>query len=259
MTVNIFRAAHQPSSPLLLPTVWDAASAVIAQQMGAKAVGTSSAALAWSLGYADGGYLPTDVLCDAIARIIAKTKVPVSVDVEDGYSSDAEQVAELVKRLQTLGVVGINIEDGEESPDVLVEKIIAIKQSCGDQLFINARTDVYLRGLASGETAVEETLRRATLYTQAGADGVFVPSLEDTSAIASITKQISLPVNVMTSASSANIQALASAGVSRISFGPHLFLNAYQAYGAQLHAVFPSQTITAFSYNEMNDWTASNA
>lgn len=254
MSIQTFRALHQTSSPLFLPTAWDAASAVLAAQTGAKAVGTSSAALAWSLGFADGGHLPSDVLCEAITRIVARLHVPLSVDIEDGYISDAEKVAVLVKRLHALGVVGINIEDGEQSPSVLAEKITAIKQACGEQIFINARTDVFLRGLASGEAAIQETARRAAVYTEAGADGLFVPGVEDVATIAIVVANSSLPVNVMSAANPENMQTLTQAGVSRISFGPHLFLHAYQAYGQQLNGIFPSQSGVTLDYNRMNQW-----
>ncbi|MEO7886490.1 MAG: isocitrate lyase/phosphoenolpyruvate mutase family protein, partial [Polaromonas sp.] len=144
-----FVQLHQaPHGVLLLPNAWDAASVKIFEASGAKAVATSSASLAWACGYADGGALPPDELLDAVARITRVLKVPLTVDMEDGYSQDPAEVGRLAAELVDVCAVGINLEDGSDAPALLADKIRAIRSALkGKPLFINARTDVYLRKL----------------------------------------------------------------------------------------------------------------
>jgi 2-methylisocitrate lyase-like PEP mutase family enzyme len=148
-----FRTLHQGPGLLLLPNAWDAVSARLIESLGAKAIATTSAGLAWSNGYPDGNALPEDQLVAAIRQIARVLRVPLTVDIEAGYSDDPDVVAGLVARILDIGVVGINIEDGAGSTDLLCKKIAAIRDQCahsGCDLFINTRTDVYLRGIASG-------------------------------------------------------------------------------------------------------------
>ena len=155
---------------LVLPNAWDAASAHIQARAGAKAVATSSAALCWALGYQDGGALPVGELLSAIRRIVRTVAVPLTVDIEDGYSDSPEEVAELAAEVLRCGAVGINIEDGTAPSEILAEKIQAIRSRTGAaELFINARTDVYLRSLApEGPEAVAMVNARAKDYASAG-------------------------------------------------------------------------------------------
>ncbi|MBL8506930.1 MAG: isocitrate lyase/phosphoenolpyruvate mutase family protein [Chitinimonas sp.] len=223
-----FSALHTQPSPLVLPNAWDAASAALFQRAGAPAVATSSAALAWSLGYADGSSLPRHELLAAIARIQRVLTVPLSVDLEDGYSDAPNEVADLVVEVAQMGVAGINLEDGDQPSQLLVEKIAACRQALGEKpLFINARTDVYLHGLATGAEALDLTLKRAKAYQMAGADGLFVPclsSIEDTTFIASRTE---MPVNLMLLPGIPSIPSLFAAGARRFTAGPANFLFAY--------------------------------
>lgn len=150
-----FLALHAAPAPLLLTNAWDAASARLWQELGAPAVATSSAAVAWSRGYADGGVLPQPELLSSLAAIVRVTSIPVTADIEDGYSDDPQVVGRLASEVAATGAVGINIEDGAGSPDQLAAKIQAIRVALrGTPMFINARTDVYLRNLASGDAAV---------------------------------------------------------------------------------------------------------
>ena len=162
--LKTFRDLHAGDRVLLLPTAWDAASAALARSVGAKAIATTSAGLAWSCGYPDGDMLPRPNQLFAVAAICrAARDIPVSADIEGGYSDNPDDVADLVVALRGLGVVGLNIEDGESTPASLVAKIEAVKRrlrSLGDDIFINARTDVFLRDLATGVAAVRETIAR---------------------------------------------------------------------------------------------------
>lgn len=230
-SAHSFIALHQQPEPLLLINIWDPASAVLAQQQGAKALGTSSAALAWSLGYADGQKLPVAELLAAVQRIMRVIQLPFTVDIEQGYSDEPIQVAELVVQLAELGVAGINIEDGTATPELLCAKIRACRSLLnGRALFINARTDVYLAQLATGPEAVAECRRRMALYQEAGADGAFVPGLTDLAVTKQLSQHSSLPLNLMGWPEGATIEDLTETGVKRISAGPALFLQSYQAY-----------------------------
>jgi 2-methylisocitrate lyase-like PEP mutase family enzyme len=235
-----FQALHAQSTPLLLPNAWDAASTVLLQTDGAPAIATSSAALAWSLGYADGGALPTDELLAAIRRIVRVATVPISVDLEDGYSADPRAVADLVLQVARCGAVGINLEDGASPAALLADKIAACRKALsGTPLFINARTDVYLKGLvkslakpADGQDsdnhhAIALCAERLQLYQAAGASGAFVPGMASAADAARLVAQIKLPLNLMAVPSLAPASQLAAAGVKRISVGGSLFQTTY--------------------------------
>lgn len=227
-----FVALHGGDTPLLLSNAWDAASARLWQELGATAVATSSAAVAWSRGHADGGALPRAELLDSLRAIVRVTSVPISIDLEDGYSDDPGLVAALVDEVVAAGAVGINLEDGNGTPEALAAKIRAIRtRLAGTPVFVNARTDVYLRGLAAGDAAVDATIQRLALFGQAGADGGFVPGLADVEAARAIAARVDVVLNVMAVPGLPPIAALHAAGVRRISTGPALFKLAYGAAG----------------------------
>lgn len=225
---NRFKLLHDTTQPLLLNNIWDAASAALVQASGANALATSSASLAWSIGYADGSYLPIDELLNAIERIQKIATIPLSVDIEDGYSSDPIEVANLVKSLSSLGVVGINIEDGSGSVELLTEKIKIIRESVGNELFINARTDVYLRGLAEGEFAFNMVIERLNTYQKAGANGGFIPGVSDSAIIERLSDSLTLPINIMVSNLESDIPKFEHSKIARFSVGPTSFVNAYK-------------------------------
>lgn len=252
-----FLALHHADKPLLIANAWDAASTALWQHAGAPAIGTSSAALAWACGYADGGALAHDALVAKVREILRVARVPVSVDLEDGYGDDPQQVANLVRELVDLGVVGINIEDADKPADLLVAKIEAIRATLGDTpLFINARTDVYLRGMASGDAAVAMTNERLAQFAKAGASGVFVPGLSALPEIKAVASATPLPLNVMTVPGLAPLDQLRHAGVRRVSAGIGLFQHAFAA-GLQAARVFLEGDVTRsfdrpMSYDDLN-------
>jgi 2-methylisocitrate lyase-like PEP mutase family enzyme len=216
-----FRHLHTRET-LVLANAWDAGSARLMEMAGSKAIATTSAGLAWSNGYADGDKLPSHILVSAVAAIARVIKVPLTVDIEGGYSHEPSSVAELIDRLIDAGAIGINIEDGAESVEMLCAKIEAIRERVtrqGADLFINARTDVYLRGLASTDERVSETLRRAEIYKSAGADGIFVPGVSQLAEIQVLCEKITLPVNVMALPSLPALAELNGLGVKRLSAG----------------------------------------
>jgi 2-methylisocitrate lyase-like PEP mutase family enzyme len=226
-----FRALHHGNDVLLLPNAWDAASAALFRSLGARAIATTSAGLAWACGYADGDVLPRENLLFAVGeiqRVIGD--LPLSVDIEGGYSEDVHAVADLAERLVDLGVAGVNLEDGGRDATLLAAKIETVMRRCrdiGNDLFVNARTDVYLRELASGEAAIRETIARGRAYAAAGAGGLFVPGLSDPHAIEAIARDVELPLAVFAVPELPPARELFALGVRRLSAGESLSALAY--------------------------------
>ena len=220
-----FSALHQKGNPLLLYNAWDAGSAAAIVEAGAKAIATSSSAVASAQGYNDGENLPLDLALQILGRIVASVDVPVSVDFEGGYSEDDRELASNISKLIDLGVVGINFEDRMVKGDGMytierqAKRIVAIREAAkkkGIPLFINARTDVFL-----GQTDdVAEAIERSRAYGAAGASGFFIPGLASDSDIHKIVEASPLPVNVMMMGGVPPVDKLAKLGVARVSYGP---------------------------------------
>ena len=225
-----FRQLHA-KKPLILPNAWDAASARVIEAAGALAIATTSAGISWSFGRADGQKLRCEEMLQVIGNIVQSVKVPVSADVESGYGNgSAEDVAETVEALISLGVAGINIEDspGHDgqillAPEEHAEHIRIARQtatSMGGDLLINARTDVYLFQVGDVKTRLSAAVQRARLYRRAGADCVFVPGVVDIGTIAELVKAIEGPLNVMAMPGAPSAKQLGEIGVARVSVGP---------------------------------------
>lgn len=232
-----FRDLHR-SGLLILPNAWDAGSAAVMRSLGAKAIATTSAGCAWSLGWPDGDALPVDravAMCADVVR--AAHGLPVSVDFERGYSDDPREVADNARRIVVAGAHGINIEDGGGDPALLAAKIAAIRAAVGPSLFINARTDVWLRELGDPESRPAEALRRGAIYAEAGADGLFTPGLTDAGGIAQVVAGTDLPVNLLAFPGLPGAAELERLGVRRLSAGSGLSSAAY-GRAASLAATF---------------------
>jgi 2-methylisocitrate lyase-like PEP mutase family enzyme len=217
-----FGELHSSTSLLILPNAWDAGSARLFEATGAKAIATTSAGVAWALGYLDGNVLPVEKLAAVVASITNVIEVPLSVDIEAGYTDEPKKIADKLKPIIEAGAVGINIEDGEGAPDLLVLKIEQARKtadSAGVKLFINARTDVYLNGLGTPESRIDETISRAARYRAAGADGIFVPGLCESAAIKAIAPEVKMPLNVMAWSDLPSASELSKLGVRRLSSG----------------------------------------
>jgi 2-methylisocitrate lyase-like PEP mutase family enzyme len=217
-TAALFHKLHEDL--LLLPNAWDAVSARVMQEAGAKAIATSSAAVAWSQGFADGNHFPPARLVTVLEDIARVVSVPISCDAEGGYSDDPKQAAENVRAFIGAGAVGINLEDGKQPHDLHLRKIEAIRaaaEAAGVNLFINARTDVFLKQLVPPEQAIEETLRRAKAIKSAGASGLFAPGVHKSEDIAAIVAGAGLPLNVMARPGAPNAATLRELGVKRLS------------------------------------------
>jgi 2-methylisocitrate lyase-like PEP mutase family enzyme len=223
-----FRALH--AELLILPNAWDPGSARMIEACGATAIATTSSGLGWSCGYPDGNAIPIEMLGAAVAAIARVIAVPLTVDVEGGYASDADNVGRNVAIILENGGIGINLEDGNDPPDLLVRKIAAARvagQRAGVALFINARTDVYLHALVPKERMVEESIARAARYREAGCDGIFVPGVIDAEAIRTIAQAVApLPFNAMVRPGLPPAATLRSLGVRRLSAGGALAMSA---------------------------------
>jgi 2-methylisocitrate lyase-like PEP mutase family enzyme len=219
---NAFRQLHQGAELLRLANAWDAGSARLIESLGAPAVATTSAGLAWSLGYADGHNMPASAAIAAAQNIVRVLNVPLTVDMENGYSDKPATVAAYIMLLVDSGVAGINIEDGGDPPALLTRKVEAIKEAvakAGGDIFINVRTDVYLRGLAPEGRRVQEVLARAESYRSAGADGLFVPGICLPDEIREVAAGADLPLNVMDWPGIPAAAELSALGVRRFSAG----------------------------------------
>ena len=248
-----FRDLHSENQALVLINIWDPASAAIIQKSGSPALATSSASLAWANGYSDGCALPKEVLLNSISQILRVCKVPLTVDIENGYSDSPNEVAKLASDLTELGVAGINVEDGCDAPELFAEKISAIRNLVDvKQLFINARTDVYLQELVEPEKRLNETIVRLEKYVEAGADGVFVPGMNDTADISAVSSSIEAPLNIMISSDSQNVKDLTESGATRISLGPSTFISAYSVLPKISRRLFDGINENVLTYDSMN-------
>ena len=224
-----FRFQHHGSKTLILPNVWDVASARIIEEAGFPAIATTSAGIAFSLGYPDGEKISREEMLARVARIARAVKVPVTADVESGYGSRPEDAEETARQVIAAGAVGMNLEDGTGDPQhpladmsLQLERIRAVREAdakAGLALVLNARTDVYLDQVGAPETRYDETLKRGTAFREAGADCVFVPGIRDAETIARLVKDLKCPVNILAGPGSLSIEDLEKLGAARVSLG----------------------------------------
>lgn len=221
-----FAELHHSEEPLLLPNAWDHASARALADQGFRAIGTTSLGVAAALGLPDGASATRDETL-RLALALGSGPYLLSVDAEDGYSDDPDEVAEFARELATVGAVGINLEDRLGPPALHAAKIAAVK-SAAPCLFVNARADTYWLGDG------EDTRSRLDVYQQAGADGVFVPGLTEPREIAALVAYLDVPLNVLYTPSGPTVGDLAALGVRRVSVGSLLYR---RALGAALEAM----------------------
>ena len=227
---QLFRSLHVQGTPLILPNAWDAASARVVADAGARAIATTSAGVAWSLGKGDGDHLTRAQALDTIARITAAVDVPVTADIERGCAPDPDGVAETVRGVLAAGVVGINLEDTLRPVAEQVERIAAARRAADETavpLFINARIDTHRLPPGDRTAWLNETLTRASAYAAVGADGIFVLGTPDADTVRKLVGSQPLPVNVVAGPGALPVSALAEAGASRISAGSSIAEAAY--------------------------------
>ena len=224
-----FKALHIPGNPLVLYNIWDAGSAKTVASAGAQALATGSWSVAAAQGYGDGQAIPLDFALQIITRITESTDLPVSVDFEGGYATAPTDLAANIARVIAAGAIGINFEDqivGGQGLHAIADQVARIQairaaaDAAGVPLFINARTDLFLKTQTTQAALVVDALTRQTAYAEAGADGFFIPGLGDESLITEICQASSLPVNVMMLGALTSLPTAARAGAARASFGP---------------------------------------
>ena len=227
--VTQFRELHRGPGVLILPNAWDVASALIFEEAGFPAMATTSAGIAFSLGYPDGQRIPREEMMARVGRIARAVHVPVTADVEAGYGSTAEDAAKTTRDLIHAGAVGMNLEDGSGDPDRplidlqrAVEKIKAAREAAMQmraQVVVNARTDVYLLPGGNPDADYSEALRRLVAFRNAGADCVFAPGLKDAETIGRLVKAVECPLNILAVPGAPSIPELEKLGVARVSVG----------------------------------------
>jgi 2-methylisocitrate lyase-like PEP mutase family enzyme len=221
-----FAALHVPGNPVVLYNIWDVGSAQAVIRAGAKALATGSHPVADANGWADGEQVPIDFALANAKRIVDSVEVPVTVDFESAYSIDPAKAAANVARLMATGAVGCNFEDQVIDGEGLhplkeqAKRIEAIRLAVGDQFFINARTDLYLKTKQYDSALVDAAIERGKAFSDAGASGFFVPRLADPRQIERIVREVPLPLNVIAFPGAPDKTAWANAGVARISHGP---------------------------------------
>ena len=218
-----FAALHVPGDPVVLYNVWDAGSAKVVVEAGGKAIATGSHPVADALGMGDGQQVPLDLVLANARRIVGAVEVPVTIDFEGAYSDDPEEGAANVARLKQTGAVGCNFEDqiiggeGVHPLDVQVRRIQAIRRAVGADFFINARTDLRIKDIAS---PLDEVIARGKAFADAGASGFFVPRLADAREVERVVAEVPLPLNLIAFPGAPPKAEWAAAGCARISHGP---------------------------------------
>jgi 2-methylisocitrate lyase-like PEP mutase family enzyme len=260
---------HHAAEPLILVNAWDVASARIIEQAGFPAIATTSAGVANVLGYADGQHVPWMDMIAAVRRITEAVRVPVTADIEAGFSNSLKELEQAIEELVEAGAVGINLEDarphmGRRGPLYsLSEQITRIQtvRETSDKLklhlVINARTDAYWEKGPSLEQALRNAVERGQAYLRAGCDCVFVPGLRLPEHIRAAVERLQGPVNVLAGASVPTIKELSGWGVKRISMGSGPFragmgLLRRIAREAQEAGTYNALSQDSVSHEEMN-------
>ena len=226
-----FHDLHHSGRILILPNIWDPLGAMLLENLGYPAVATASASVAFTNGYDDGENIQFDTVLTILRKIANSVNVPVSADIEKGFAESESQLKENIKRLIETGVVGVNIEDSDKKTNSLLamevqcRKIDVIKEASkemGVPVFVNARTDVYIRGkeFDTPPSKYQETLRRGLAYKAAGADCFYPITMTNGDDIKKLIEHLQMPVNVVTIPGLPELNVLKEMGVARVSLGP---------------------------------------
>ena len=228
-----FLSLHKAEKMLLLPNIWDPIGARILETKGFPAVATASAAISSSLGYKDGEKIKFTTHLETIKRIASSVEIPVTADIESGYSINLSGLKENINLLIDSGAVGINLEDNTwiegklRSIDEQCDRIEAVRETAnsrGVHLVINARTDCFLsKDNKPKEELIAEAIKRANEYILAGADCIYPVGVLDLETVKTLRKEIKSPINILGSAKSVPLKTLQEIGVNRVSFGPFIF------------------------------------
>jgi len=224
-----FLELHSGPRILVLPNAWDVASARVFEEAGFPAIGTTSAGVAFSLGYPDGQKISREEMLAVVRRIAAAVEVPVTADVEAGFGSTPEEVADTARAVISAGAVGMNLEDGVEAkPDFLadvnrqkeiIRAVLEAAASAGIPFALNARTDIFLYGIGPAETRMARAIERLNEYRLAGAPSLFAPGVKDSKTIAQLTRGLAGPLNILATVGTPPVAELQELGVARVSVG----------------------------------------
>jgi 2-methylisocitrate lyase-like PEP mutase family enzyme len=224
-----FRKLHHGPRLLLLPNAWDVASARILEECGHPAIATSSAAIAYSLGYVDGQRISRNLMLEVAGRIARAVNIPVTADLEAGYGTSPKDMADTVRAAIAASIIGMNLEDitGNDESSLVdlslqVEKIRAIREaasSAGVPFVLNARTDIYLMPIGPEATRFERTVERLRAYREAGADCLFAPGVYDLETIQKLVKAVNAPLNILANPACPPVAEMEKARVARVSAG----------------------------------------
>lgn len=260
---------HHGERPVVLINAWDAASARIVEHAGFPAIATTSAGVANALGYADGQHVPWVEMAQAIERIVEVVQVPVTADIEAGFSGDVQQLEAVIEQVIEAGAVGVNLEDslpGHAGHSVLfsiadqiarIQTVRRVGEKLKVHLLINARTDAYWQAGVSQEDAMRNTLERGQAYLKAGADCIFVPGLRDPAQISTMVGLWKSPINILAGPGVPSIPELTQLGVKRISYGSGPMRSAMgllrrMCDEAKTSGTYDAMTEGAISHAELN-------
>jgi 2-methylisocitrate lyase-like PEP mutase family enzyme len=226
---DAFRSMHHAPPLLVLPNAWDAVTARLFVKAGARAIATTSAGVAATLGYADGQNVPSELMMQAIARIANAVSVPVTADIESGYADSPKELAESMRAVINAGAIGVNLEDATGDPsqplfvmEEQIERIRAAREAADNinvPVVINARTDVYLEKVGEPATRFAETVRRLNAYHEAGANCLFVPGVTDMPTLTRLVRGVTGPLNVLAGPGMPPVADLQRIGIARLSVG----------------------------------------
>jgi 2-methylisocitrate lyase-like PEP mutase family enzyme len=227
-----FEKLHVPGTPVVLFNAWDAGSAQAVAKSGAKAIASGSASVSMAGGYGDGQEVPLDDALANAARMVSAVDLPVTIDFEGGYATDADGVTANGRRLAETGAIGCNFEDQVVGTDRLYEiadqvaRIHALRAGVGDDFFINLRTDLFLKAKPEDhdEALADKAIERGKAYRDAGANGFFIPGLAKLDLVKKIVDAVGLPVNAMHLPGGPSRADWASAGIARVSHGPFPYM-----------------------------------
>ena len=221
-----FAALHVPGDPVILYNIWDVGSAHAVAAAGAKALATGSHPVGDASGFGDAQQVPLDFVFDNARRIADAVALPLTVDFESAYSTDPEEGGANVAGLKETGAVGCNFEDqiiggeGLHPLDLQVKRISAIRSAVGEDFYINARTDLFLKTQTHDDALIDQVVERGKAFADAGASGFFVPRLSDPAQIERVVREVPLPLNLIAFPGAPYKKVWAEAGVARISHGP---------------------------------------
>lgn len=262
------RKLHQGPRMLVLPNAWDVSSARVLEQLGYPAIATTSAGIAFSLGYRDGQRISRSEMLDVVARMARAVRVPVTADMEAGYGITPEDLGDTARAVVEAGAVGMNLEDltGDDQNPLVdmvlqvakIRKVREVSASLGVPLVVNARTDIYLKSAGEPLTPFDRTIERLRAYRDAGADCLFAPGVHQRETIEGLVRALAAPVNVLLGSGTPPLRDLQKIGVARASLGSAVMratLGLVRRIGRELleeSGTLESVLTGAIPYGEMN-------